>query len=69
MNIGKNPVNFSAIVFDFDGVIADSEIIANTALARLLTELGLRTTLEEALRDYCGNDLSIVSRLSNSDWE
>ena len=48
------PTRFSGIIFDFDGVIVDSEIIANRALAQLLTELGLPTSLEEALRDYCG---------------
>jgi len=42
------------IIYDFDGVIADSEVVANTVLAEMLTEIGLPTTLEDALRDYCG---------------
>ena len=34
----------SAIIFDFDGVIADSEVLANTVLAEFVTELGVPTT-------------------------
>ena len=45
---------FNAIIFDFDGVIADSEVLLNQALADGLTTVGLPTTLEDSLRDYCG---------------
>jgi beta-phosphoglucomutase-like phosphatase (HAD superfamily) len=41
-----------ALIFDFDGVIADSEIIANTVLAEAVTQLGHPTTLDEALARY-----------------
>ena len=37
----------SALIFDFDGVIADSEAIANTVLAETVTSLGHATTLDE----------------------
>ena len=37
------------IVFDFDGVIADSEILANTVLAEFITELGVPTTVEDSI--------------------
>ena len=30
----------SAIIFDFDGVIADSEVLSNTVLAEIVSELG-----------------------------
>jgi HAD superfamily hydrolase (TIGR01509 family) len=43
-----------AIIFDFDGVIADSEVLSNTVLAEILTELGVPTTVEDAYRDYMG---------------
>jgi HAD superfamily hydrolase (TIGR01509 family) len=43
-----------AIIFDFDGVIADSEVPSNTVLAEIVTELGVPTTLEDAYRDYMG---------------
>ena len=46
----------AAIVFDFDGVIADSEWIANHALAESLTAIGLPTTFDDCLRDYCGHN-------------
>src|SRR5438876_6590036 len=43
-----------AIIFDFDGVIADSEVISNTVLAEIVTELGVPTTLDDAYRGYMG---------------
>src|SRR3954466_6881167 len=43
-----------AIIFDFDGVIADSEVLANTVLAEIVTELGVPTTVEDSYRDYMG---------------
>lgn len=44
----------SALIFDFDGVIADSEAIANTVLAEVVTDLGHSTTLDKALTRYSG---------------
>ena len=43
-----------ALIFDFDGVIADSEAIANTVLAETVTSLGHSTTLDDALTRYSG---------------
>jgi HAD superfamily hydrolase (TIGR01509 family) len=43
-----------ALIFDFDGVIADSEAIANTVLAQAVTDLGHPTTLDQALTRYSG---------------
>jgi HAD superfamily hydrolase (TIGR01549 family) len=43
-----------ALIFDFDGVIADSEAIANTVLAEIVTELGHATTLDQSLDRYAG---------------
>lgn len=42
------------LVFDFDGVLADSELVANALLAEIVTELGVPTTTEDALRIYTG---------------
>lgn len=42
------------IIFDFDGVIADSELAANRMLAEALTRIGLQTTTEQAIRLYMG---------------
>lgn len=43
-----------AFLFDFDGVIADSEVLASAILAAELTALGVPTTLEESLVRYTG---------------
>ena len=43
-----------AIIYDFDGVIADSEELANRAIAERVTALGLPTTLDDALHRYQG---------------
>jgi HAD superfamily hydrolase (TIGR01509 family) len=45
---------FELVIFDCDGVLVDSEPIANRVLAECLTEIGLPTTLDESLRDYKG---------------
>jgi beta-phosphoglucomutase-like phosphatase (HAD superfamily) len=44
----------SGLIYDFDGVIADSEALANTVLAETITSLGRPTTLDEALDRYMG---------------
>lgn len=43
-----------AIIFDFDGVLLESEFEGNLQLAELLTELGHHTTVDEALRYFVG---------------
>jgi HAD superfamily hydrolase (TIGR01509 family) len=43
-----------AIIFDFDGVIADSEIASARAFSAALNEAGLPTSIEEATDFYCG---------------
>lgn len=48
------------IVFDFDGVIADSEILANTVLAEFITELGVPMGVEDALQTFVGQRLADV---------
>jgi HAD superfamily hydrolase (TIGR01549 family) len=45
----------SALIFDFDGVIADSEALANTVLAEFVTALGHPTSLEDSLQRYTGS--------------
>jgi len=46
---------FELVIFDCDGVLIDSERIANRVLAECLSEIGLPTTPEESLRDYKGH--------------
>jgi HAD superfamily hydrolase (TIGR01509 family) len=52
----------AAIIFDFDGVIADSEVRANRTLAESLTAIGLPTRYEDCLRDYCGHNWQETER-------
>ena len=47
-------IKFGAIIFDFDGVLLESEFEANIQLAELLTDLGHRHTAAEAIRHYTG---------------
>ncbi len=44
----------TAVVFDCDGVLVDSERLAAPILAELLTELGLPTTEQDVDRDFKG---------------
>lgn len=48
------------LIFDFDGVVADSEVLANAELAQAVTELGLPTTLADSYRLYMGKRFSDV---------
>jgi len=53
-------VPIELVIFDCDGVLVDSEVLANRVLAALLTDVGLPTTTEESLATYMG--------LSTSSW-
>jgi beta-phosphoglucomutase-like phosphatase (HAD superfamily) len=46
------------IIFDFDGVVADSEHLAMSVLAEGVSELGLPTTADEAVQLYMGKGLA-----------
>lgn len=48
------------LIFDFDGVLADSEVLANAVLAEAITELGVRTSWEDSMRLYMGKRLHEV---------
>lgn len=52
------------IIFDFDGVVADSEAIANQALADYLTSLGKPTTLDDSIRMFMGKRFEDTKRLA-----
>ena len=55
-------MNFAAIIFDFDGVVADSEVRANQSLAESLTAAGMPATYEDCLRDYYGHNWQETER-------
>ncbi|MEQ1615480.1 MAG: HAD family phosphatase [Hyphomicrobiaceae bacterium] len=48
------PAGLSLLIFDFDGVVADSETIANQALADYLSSIGHPTSLDDAMRLFMG---------------
>jgi HAD superfamily hydrolase (TIGR01509 family) len=47
-------MKFDAVIFDFDGVIADSERLSNSVLADALTAVGYPTTMGQAVDRYIG---------------
>jgi HAD superfamily hydrolase (TIGR01509 family) len=49
---------FKSIIFDCDGVLIDSEIIANRIEVEVKTELGFPITLEKQLQTFVGLGLS-----------
>lgn len=48
------------IIYDFDGVIADSEVLANAVLAEIVSELGRPTTLQDSYHLYMGKRFTEV---------
>ena len=47
-------ISIDSIIFDFDGVLLESEYEVNTILARLLTDLGHPHEIEDTLKHYVG---------------
>ncbi len=53
------------LVFDFDGVVADSELLANQMLADYLTLLGRPTTVDQSMAAFMGRrseDVAIAAQ-------
>lgn len=48
------------IIFDFDGVVVDSELIANRVLAEVISELGVPMTTDAVMRAFVGKRLDDV---------
>lgn len=42
------------IIFDCDGVVADSEALANRLLAESITKIGTPTTMDDSIRLFMG---------------
>ena len=51
---GVIPVRFAALLFDFDGVLIESEYIGNKHIADFLTSIGHPTTPEESMANFMG---------------
>ncbi|MFE9700170.1 HAD family hydrolase [Streptomyces sp. NPDC006270] len=56
-------MRYELVIFDNDGVLVDSEPLANTVLSGYLTELGHLTSYDESLRDYMGSAVHRVHDL------
>src|SRR5215213_6951932 len=57
----------SAIVFDFDGVIADSEPLHLAAFQQVLSPLGVTLTRHEYYTHYLGyDDVSMIRKLAEA---
>lgn len=61
--LSRDPADAELVIFDNDGVLVDSEPIANRVLAALLTESGFPTTFEVSIRRYMGGTLDRVRAL------
>lgn len=53
MNAGL-PVRFAGIIFDFDGVLIESEYLGNKHIADYLTRIGHPTSTEESMANFMG---------------
>ena len=51
-------MNFELIIFDCDGVLIDSEVIANRVDVELLATLGIHFSFEEYMEISLGKTLS-----------
>ena len=47
-------MNFEAIIFDFDGVLIESEYAGNKQIADYLTAIGHPTSVEESMHNFMG---------------
>jgi HAD superfamily hydrolase (TIGR01509 family) len=54
---------FDLVIFDNDGVLVDSEPMANAALAEILTGYGLAVTAQDCIERYLGSTLGRVRSL------
>jgi len=71
---GPSPVRLGSarvtlLIMDNDGVLVDSELIANRILAALLTEYGDPITYQEAIASYMGTSLAHVREVVEAKLE
>jgi HAD superfamily hydrolase (TIGR01509 family) len=60
---------FDLIIFDNDGVLVDSEPLANRHLAELLGEYGLEVSWHDCVERYLGNTLTRVRSLVEAELD
>lgn len=57
-------MDIALVIFDCDGVLVDSEAIANPLLRDALAEHGLEMTLDEVIQTYVGRSMTSVVSIS-----
>lgn len=57
-------MQFDLIIFDCDGVLVDSEVLANQLLRDALAENGLVMTVEQVVETYVGRSMDAVVSIS-----
>ncbi len=58
--MSKSELGFSLVIFDCDGVLVDTEHVANQLLSRLVTEAGAPLTYEECRNRFVGKSMKTV---------
>jgi len=56
------------VIFDCDGVLVDSELIASRELAAYLSDLGRPTSAEQCREAFTGLSLKAVADMVRKDW-
>ena len=57
-------MSFDLVIFDCDGVLVDSEVLANQLLRDALAENGLEMTVDEVVETYVGRSMAAVIKIS-----
>ena len=58
--------NIKCVIFDCDGILVDSETIANQVLLSMSAEFGLEMTMEDAIKNFNGRRLkNIFDQIEN----
>ena len=58
---GKGHMQVDLIIFDCDGVIADSEVLSASVLIDQLAQLGIAITMQDVRRDFLGRSFPTVA--------
>jgi len=54
----EGSMRIESVIFDCDGTLVDSELLANTVLVEYAASFGLRMSVEEAMRRYVGGKMA-----------
>src|SRR6185437_11596094 len=54
----EGSMRIESVIFDCEGTLVDSELLANTVLVEYAASFGLRMSVEEAMRRYVGGKMA-----------